>query len=224
MFVIFCCFIKVHHILRDLDFIILQLFLGKDVINGRIKVWKSWIYALAIVMGWMLSHVESRRVHAYVGVLDLVLASYLLHLLVLRHVVICAGHGGLVEALAILSADCLIVEVLSIVRDTASLRLGCQIINWVMFLQSLSSSIGREPLLIEDLIYLIDVVFVEIFVKLLLARLQMRSSCVFLLSLGLVDLHLALIASRCSLSASLLRQPLIRLRRLRSQMSTLTIL
>lgn len=80
----------------------------------------------------MLSHVESGGVHAYVGVLDLVLASHLLHLLVLRDVVICAGHGGLVEALAILSADCLIVEVLSVVWDTASLRLGCQIINWVM--------------------------------------------------------------------------------------------
>jgi hypothetical protein len=129
-----------------------------------------------------------------------------------------------VEALAILSTDCLIVEVLSVVWDTASLRLGCQIINWVMFLQSLSCSIGRQPLLVKDLIYLIDVVFVEIFVKLLLARRQMRSGCVFLLSCGHADLHLALTASCCSLSASLLGRSLIRLRWLRSQMSTLAIL
>jgi hypothetical protein len=129
-----------------------------------------------------------------------------------------------VEALAILSTDCLVVEVLPVVWDTASLRLGCQIINWVMFLQSLSCSIGRQPLLVKNLIYLIDVVFVEIFVKLLLARRQMWSGGVFLLSCGHVDLHLALTASRCSLSASLLGRSLIRLRRLRSQMSTLAIL
>jgi hypothetical protein len=159
----------------------------------------------------MLSHVESGGVRGHVGVLGLVLASDLLHVLVLRDVVICASHGGLVEALAILSADCLIVEVLSVVWDAASLRLWYQIINWVMFLQSLSCSIGRQPLLVKDLIDLIDVVFVEIFVKLLLVRLQMRSDCVLLLFWGHADLNLALTASYCSLSAFLLRRSMIRL-------------
>ena len=34
------------------------------------------MYAFAAVPGWVLSHVEAGGVHAYVGVLDLVLFSH----------------------------------------------------------------------------------------------------------------------------------------------------